>query len=887
MRHCFARFVLFAAIPALIATTAHAQVAREGRLLVTVVDQSGAVIPEATVTVVGLEDATKKKDIPAVKTSAKGIATIGGLAIGRYSIQGEFPGFELGLIRDVRVKNGDNKHVMVLPLQKMTAEITVGRDPQAAAADRAGTFGTALTREQIEAFSDDPNEMAQQLQQMAGPGAALRVDSFEGQQLPPKSQIKSIHITRDGFAAENHMAGGLFIDIVTQPGIGPLRGGFGGSFSDDALEARNPFVPVKGPSQTRTFRGNIGGSILKEKSSFSVFGSANSSYTTPNIYAATLSGTRAENVNLHMPVTMLNIGANFDYAVTKDQTVRLSFNVGKTTLENQGVGSYDLPERAYSTDSRYYNLRIQEVGPIGRRFFINTRFALNVSDSSSHSASEAPTIMITDAFNGGGAQRAGGRHTRTFTLQSDLDYVHGINSWRAGIQLDGGWNRSDDSFNYLGTYSFASLDAYRAGQPLFYTRRVGNPNISYANLQFGFYLQDDIRVSKSLTLSPGVRVEAQTHLKDYSNIGPRVGVTWAPFKSGKTTLRGSVGIFYDWLNSGTYEQTLRVDGFRQQEVNIVNPTYPDPGVLGPALPTSRYLLGDDLRMAENTRWSLGVDQQLTKAARVNLTYANVHARGILVGQNLNLPFNGVRPDPAFSNIVETVAEGRSRTQSLSANLTLNLTQLTPAQMVSGPFFSPKRGLTVYAFYTLARTENNTDGAFSTPATGTLDTEWGPANNDVRHRVQFMVATQAVKNLSALVAIGYASASPYTIRTGLDNNGDLFINDRPAGVGRNTLRGTPQWASTGVLNYSIGFGRRKNPLPPGIMISGFGPGQMNVQNINMAGQPRYRVILALQVQNLLNRTNYGVYSGTMTSPFFMKPTQVNSMRRVDFNMNFTF
>ena len=55
-------------------------------------------------------------------------------------------------------------------------------------------------------------------------------------------------------------------------------------------------------------------------------------------------------------------------------------------------------------------------------------------------------------------------------------------------------------------------------------------------------------------------------------------MTWAPFAAGQTTLRASWGIFYDWLPTNTYEQTLRVDGFRQQEIDIVNPTYPE--VLG-------------------------------------------------------------------------------------------------------------------------------------------------------------------------------------------------------------------------------------------------------------------------------------------------------------------
>jgi hypothetical protein len=89
-------------------------------------------------------------------------------------------------------------------------------------------------------------------------------------------------------------------------------------------------------------------------------------------------------------------------------------------------------------------------------------------------------------------------------------------------------------------------------------------------------LQDDIRVNRTLTLSPGVRYEAQTHVDDVANFGPRFGVTWAPFRSGATTLRASAGVFNDWMASGTYEQILRVDGFRQQEINLVSPSYPLP-----------------------------------------------------------------------------------------------------------------------------------------------------------------------------------------------------------------------------------------------------------------------------------------------------------------------
>src|SRR5207237_2908586 len=173
-------------------------------LHVTAANRSGALIPHAHVSVVGLDDATKAATIPPVQTSSQGIAAISGLVPGRYSIVAEFSGFELGMLKDVRVRAGDNKHIVVLPLQRVQDSVNVSQDNQVAAADRNSTFGTTLTREQINTLSDDPAEMQQQILDMAGGNAILRVDSFEGTQLPPKAQIKSIHITRDAFAAENH-----------------------------------------------------------------------------------------------------------------------------------------------------------------------------------------------------------------------------------------------------------------------------------------------------------------------------------------------------------------------------------------------------------------------------------------------------------------------------------------------------------------------------------------------------------------------------------------------------------------------------------------------------------------------------------------------------------
>ena len=135
--------------------------------------------------------------------------------------------------------------------------MTVARDAREAASDRRATFGTAMTREQIDALSDDPDEMAQQLQDIAGGNAIIRVDSFEGGRLPPKSAIKAMHITRDAFAAENHYAGGLFIDIITQPGIGPLRTNLNMRLRAGALSGKNQLAADKGPERTQNYNGGL------------------------------------------------------------------------------------------------------------------------------------------------------------------------------------------------------------------------------------------------------------------------------------------------------------------------------------------------------------------------------------------------------------------------------------------------------------------------------------------------------------------------------------------------------------------------------------------------------------------------------------------------------
>jgi hypothetical protein len=880
---------LFLALAAgLTARPVFAQASRTGSLRVTVVDPTGAIIIGATVTVAGVDEATKSATVTPAQTSNQGVATVSGLVPGRYTIQAEFPGFETRLLKGFVVRPGENKQVMLLPVAGLKDTVNVERNRQEAAVDPRGTsFGTTLTREQLEALSDDPEEMRRQLQDMAGPGAVIKVDSFEGTALPPKAQIRSIRISRDQFAAENHSAGGISVEIITQPGLGPIRYNAGMRFRGGSLSGRSPFTPTKGPEQTRNFFVGLGGTLIQEKSSFNVFVNGMSSYETPNINVAVGNGTRSEALRLRTPRDNVNVHAQADYALTLDQTLRFAYFSSMSNADNLGIGEYDEEERAYSTENQTHNLRAQHIGPLGRRAFTRTRLQLRWSDSESRSAIELPTIRVNDSFTRGGAQVAGGQQSTSFTFGTDLDYVRGIHTIRTGVAIDGGSIRADDTANYLGTYTFESLEAFAAGRPRSYTRRVGDPHIRYQTLQSAVYVQDDARIRRNFTLSAGARYEAQTHVHDLGNLAPRFGFTWAPFTSGRTTLRSSWGIFYDWLQGNSYEQTLRVDGVRQRELDLIDPTYPDlPDItdVDSAPPVNRYFLSDGLQLPRTSRVSAGIDQKIGKDLQLSSTYSYLRGSAVYRGANRNAPVNGVRPEPGLGNVIEVVSDANSRQHLLQLSLTVHPGALLPA--FNAPRINWKR-TTLFVNYTHGRLENNTDGAFSIPATGSLAEEWGPAFGDVRHRFNATLNNQIVRNLLMSFNVNTSSGAPYSIRTGRDENGDLVFNDRPAGVGRNTRRAATQWTINPVIGYTFAFGRNPTTLPPGIAVIGGGAGGAPTVQSFSQGNARYRLQVFLMAQNITNHANFVGYSGTLTSRFFGRPTAVAGTRKVDMGIQLSF
>jgi hypothetical protein len=856
-----------------------AQSEAAGTLRITVTDPSGAVIVGARVAV---KPSGAAAGGPPGATDGRGDAVLSQLRPGRYAIHVEAPGFE-PQDTEVRVRAGDNRREIKLKIARLAETVQVTRDPRERASDpRSDAFATILGQTEINELPDDPDEMERVLNEMAGPGATLRVNGFRGGKLPPKDQIQQIRFRRAMFAADTHEPGNVFIDITTKPGLDSWRGSTSAGYRDAALNARNEFAPVKGDERNQRYGLSLNGPLWRQHTSLAVSFDGLDAFDTKTIVAALPSGFFADSIR--RPNDTVNFSARVEHALSKSQMLRAELQRNHTFTDNLGVGDFDLPERGYSQTKNEDLFRLSTSGSIRKSMFNELRFQWRFQDTGVASRSSAPAVLVLNAFNTGGAQLSGTLGVTETEIADNLDISVGRHALRAGFLVEAGSYRNDQLRNATGTFTFASLAAYAAAAPTTFTRNVGNPLVEASQVQSGVYVQDDIRVHKALTISAGIRQEIQSHIGGL-HVAPRGGFTWSPFKSGKTTIRAGGGIFYDWFDAQTFEQALQLDGAHQQITTIVRPGFPDPttGGLAVVLPPGRVQLAAGLAQPESREGIFGVERPLTGDVRLSATY--IHRQGLhqLRGVNINAPGpDGLRPDPAAGPItsVESIARSRFDGVSFNVNWSKAVGNAGPAQRIF-----------VAANYLLSRSIDETDGPLSLPADNrNLAGERGPSLTDARHRFSSLANAPLPWHLRLGTSLRVQSALPYNITTGHDDNGDTISNDRPRGITRNTGRGRAQ-VDLGVrVSWTAGFGQRTGGGPQGPQVRIMRGGDSDpLGNMSMPGSEnkRYGVEIYAQAYNLTNHFNALNVSGVMTSPFFGQPTSAAAPRRLQLGVRLTF
>src|SRR5467141_1985724 len=240
-----------------------------------VTDPSGGVIAKASVR---LTDATGAS--LDTTTNRDGYYEFKGLAPGTYTVKAIAKGFALFSQEDVQVVSGQTIQLNIGLLIQVEEEKVEVSDSSTkvdiAPSNNAGMV--VMQGKDLDALSDDPDELQSELQTLAGPsagpnGGQIYIDGFTAGTLPPKASIREIRINQNPFSAEYDKLGYGRIEILTKPGTDQFHGQAFLSGTTAAFDARNPFenLPPGTPPpahHSTQYSGNIGGPLSKKASFF-------------------------------------------------------------------------------------------------------------------------------------------------------------------------------------------------------------------------------------------------------------------------------------------------------------------------------------------------------------------------------------------------------------------------------------------------------------------------------------------------------------------------------------------------------------------------------------------------------------------------------------------
>src|SRR5262249_33323852 len=523
-----------------------------------VTDHLGGAAPGAAVTLIDSNNAEKT-----ATTNDQGVFVFNGIAPGKYFLRVIATGFALFEKDSVEVVAGrrDSLDVkLTATIEKQKVEITSSDTPLSTDPD-ANKGAIVLKGKDLDALPDDPDDLASALQAMAGAsagpnGGQLYIDGFSGGNMPPKEAIREIRIDQNPFAAENDRIGFGRIEIFTKPGVEKYHGSAFLTYNNELFNSRNPFVTNKPDSQFKFINASFSGPLISKKASFflNIFhrdiednAIINATVLDPALNPLLISQA------VVTPKRFTDPSARLDYQINKNNTLMARYNYGNDSLENVGIGDFTLPSRASTIANTDHTLQLTETAVITPRIVNETRFQFLRNNREQHGDASTPSIVVVDAFNGGGANVGlATNNSNRYELQNYTTWSHKNHTFKFGVRIRAIHIDDESPFNFAGTYIFfggggplldsnnqivhdgsgtvvlthiTSLERYRRtllGQQEGLTPAQivelgggasqlsiagGNPAAGVTQWDFGGYFQDDWRLRPNLTLSYGLRYE--------------------------------------------------------------------------------------------------------------------------------------------------------------------------------------------------------------------------------------------------------------------------------------------------------------------------------------------------------------------------------------------
>ena len=247
----------------------------------------------------------------------------------------------------------------LVKIETERTDLMVSDVPGQVGVDPSQSVGPIVLRgNDLDSFSDNPEDLAYELQMLAGPaarpdGGQIFIDGFSGE-MPPKASIREIRVNQNPFSAEYDRAGFGRVEVFTKPGSGKYHSQASFAFANRAFTARNLYVasPIVPDYQQELIAGNFGGPLSQKASFFLDAGrritdeSSILNYTSLDsaLNPVTISGA------VIAPSHRFSTNPRLDYAITPNNTLALRHSWVATTTRNQGINTqtFDQVSKAHS-----------------------------------------------------------------------------------------------------------------------------------------------------------------------------------------------------------------------------------------------------------------------------------------------------------------------------------------------------------------------------------------------------------------------------------------------------------------------------------------------------------------------------------------------------------
>jgi hypothetical protein len=275
---------------------AHAQVASTGGVVGEVTDQSGAVVPQVSVTLVNVATGEER----AGSTDSAGLYNFPFLPPGTYTLTAKKEGFKTSVTENIIVEVGATaRHDVAMQIGEVVQEVSVTANAVAVNTENAN-LGQVIGSKTIvdlplngRAFLQlgtlvpgaYPTTVSGQTEPLSGnrPGLTVEMGGFhegsvdflfdgvEGKHdfygavgiSPPPDAIAEFKIQTGYFSPQYGLPS--VVNTVLKSGTNDFHGGAWEFLRNDALDARNFFSFARPPYKQNQFGGDLGGRIIKNK----------------------------------------------------------------------------------------------------------------------------------------------------------------------------------------------------------------------------------------------------------------------------------------------------------------------------------------------------------------------------------------------------------------------------------------------------------------------------------------------------------------------------------------------------------------------------------------------------------------------------------------------